>query len=96
MAQTYYCMACGSENPIKDTKCSCGASINDIELSKPTISRATQQSSVLSVPLGERLDFSAFASLAADLEKEVGGLGDERDLGKWGAKSIDGRDLFNK
>lgn len=96
MAQTYFCLCCGSENPVKNIKCSCGASINEIDIVIPkTVSRAAQLD-ILSIPLGERIDFSIFESIAADLEKEVGNLGDEKDLGKWGGKAMDGKDLIEQ
>lgn len=93
-----FCLSCGSANHYKSTNClSCNFSFEDIKIELPKqIARADQiQSDKHFVPkLGDKFDFSVFESMAADLEKEITGHGDEKDLGKWGAKTIDGLELF--
>ena len=95
-----FCLSCGAMNHHKSTNCStCNSSFENIQIEIPkTTVRATQiqPEKSFGVKLGDKFDFSIFESIAADLEKEVGGLGDEKDLGKWGAKSIDGKDLVEQ
>ena len=91
-------MCCGNENSIKVNKCICGAEkgsmyvdepVKYIKIKEPEIST----NSSFGVKLGDKFDFSIFESMAADLEQQITGHGDEKDLGKWGGKTIEGLDL---
>lgn len=77
---TKFCMSCGNEEKHSAKNCSCcNASFDEIKIEPAKIiNRAAQvglkNQDTLSIPLGEQIDFSAFESLAADLEKEAAGL----------------------
>ena len=98
MAQTYFCMCCGNENSVKVNKCICGAEKGSMCVDIPVKYIKIKEPEIISnssfgVKLGDKFDFSIFESMAADLEQQIAAHGDEKDLGKWGLKTIEGLDL---
>lgn len=92
-----YCLNCGSLNKLSAKVCAdCGKSFEEV-VSKLDINikkdvPATPKS--FGTVLGDRFDFSLFESMAADIEREMSGGEDDKDLGRWGGKTIDGLELF--
>lgn len=101
MAQTYFCMSCGNENSIKVNKCICGTEKGSVDIYAPVKYIKTKESEISShssfgTNLGQKFDFSLFETMAKEIEQEVSGGADEKDLGKWGAKTMDGLDLMKE